>query len=82
MKQFIEAIKTRDLTLIEKEFDKIMEAKKAQIIESQRVEIASSIMIEGEEEKDLDDEKDMEDEDDEDEDEDRKDDKKDKEDDE
>ncbi|ASJ80248.1 prohead [Escherichia phage ECD7] len=29
MKQFIEAIKTRDLTLIEKEFDKIMEAKKA-----------------------------------------------------
>lgn len=72
MKQFIEAIKTRDLTLIEKEFDKIMEAKKAQIIESQRVEIASSIMIEGEE--------DMEDEDDEDED--RKDDKKDKEDDE
>ena len=41
MKQFIEAIKTRDLTLIEKEFDKIMEAKKAQIIESQRVEIAS-----------------------------------------
>lgn len=80
MKQFIEAIKTRDLTLIEKEFDKIMEAKKAQIIESQRVEIASSIMIEGEEEKDLDDEKDMEDEDDEDED--RKGDKKDKEDDE
>ncbi|AAQ15395.1 gp67 prohead core protein [Escherichia phage RB49] len=76
MKQFIEAIKTRDLTLIEKEFDKIMEAKKAQIIESQRVEIASSIMIEGEEEKDRDDE-DMEDED-----EDRKDDKKDKEDDE
>lgn len=72
MKQFIEAIKTRDLTLIEKEFDKIMEAKKAQIIEYQRVEIASSIMIEGEE--------DMEDEDDEDED--RKDDKKDKEDDE
>ena len=56
MKQFIEAIKTRDLTLIEKEFDKIMEAKKAQIIESQRVEIASSIMIEGEEEKDRDDE--------------------------
>ncbi|USL84065.1 putative prohead core protein [Escherichia phage W115] len=75
MKQFIEAIKTRDLTLIEKEFDKIMEAKKAQIIESQRVEIASSIMIEGEEEKDRDDEEDMEDEDDED-------DKKDKEDDE
>lgn len=67
MKQFIEAIKTRDLTLIEKEFDKIMEAKKAQIIESQRVEIASSVMIEGEE--------DMDDEDDED-------DKKDKEDDE
>ena len=80
MKQFIEAIKTRDLTLIKKEFDKIMEAKKAQIIESQRVEIASSIMIEGEEEKDRDDEEDMEDEDDEDED--RKDDKKDKEDDE
>lgn len=80
MKQFIEAIKTRDLTLIEKEFDKIMEAKKAQVIESQRVEIASSIMIEGEEEKDRDDEKDMDDEDDEDED--RKDDKKDKEDDE
>lgn len=80
MKQFIEAIKTRDLTLIEKEFDKIMEAKKAQIIESQRVEIASSIMIEGEEEKYRDDEEDMEDEDDEDED--RKDDKKDKEDDE
>lgn len=80
MKQFIEAIKTRDLTLIEKEFDKIMEAKKAQIIEYQRVEIASSIMIEGEEEKDRDDEEDMEDEDDEDED--RKDDKKDKEDDE
>ena len=76
MKQFIEAIKTRDLTLIEKEFDKIMEAKKAQIIESQRVEIASSIMIEGEEEKDRDDE-DMDYED-----EDRKDDKKDKEDDE
>lgn len=73
MKQFIEAIKTRDLTLIEKEFDKIMEAKKAQIIESQRVEIASSIMIEGEEEKDRDDEEDTEDED-------RKDDKKDKED--
>lgn len=69
MKQFIEAIKTRDLTLIEKEFDKIMEAKKAQIIESQRVEIASSVMIEGEEEKDRDDEDD-------------KDDKKDKEDDE
>ena len=69
MKQFIEAIKTRDLTLIEKEFDKIMEAKKAQIIESQRVEIASSVMIEGEEEKDRDDEDD----------EDRKDDKKDKE---
>lgn len=72
MKQFIEAIKTRDLTLIEKEFDKIMEAKKAQIIESQRVEIASSVMIEGEEEKNRDDEDD----------EDRKDDKKDKEDDE
>lgn len=80
MKQFIEAIKTRDLTLIEKEFDKMMEAKKAQIIESQRVEIASSVMIEGEEEKDRDDEEDMDDEDDEDED--RKDDKKDKEDDE
>lgn len=55
MKQFIEAIKTRDLTLIEKEFDKIMEAKKAQLIESQRVEIASSVMIEGEEEKEHDD---------------------------
>ncbi|QEG05465.1 prohead core protein [Shigella phage JK32] len=55
MEKFIEAIKTRDLTLIEKEFDKIMEAKKAQIIESQRVEIASSVMIEGEEEKDHDD---------------------------
>ena len=75
MKQFIEALKTRDLTLIEKEFDKIMEAKKALIIESQRVEIASSVMIEGEEEKDRDDEEDMDDEDDED-------DKKDKEDDE
>lgn len=72
MEKFIEAIKTRDLTLIEKEFDKIMEAKKAQLIESQRVEIASSVMIEGEEEKEHDD--------DEDEEEDREDDEKDKED--
>lgn len=69
MKQFIEAIKTRDLTLIEKEFDKIMESVKANFIENLRVEIASSVMIEGEEEKDR-------------EDDDREDDEKDKEDDE
>lgn len=72
MKQFIEAIKTRDLTLIEKEFDKIMESVKANFIENLRVEIASSVMIEGEEEKDRED----------DEDEDHEDDEKDKEDDE
>lgn len=73
MKQFIEAIKTRDLTLIEKEFDKIMESVKANFIENLRVEIASSVMIEGEEEKDREDDED---------DDDREDDEKDKEDDE
>lgn len=51
MKELLEAIKTRDLTLIEKQFDKIMEEKKTQIIESERVAIAASVMIEGEEEK-------------------------------
>lgn len=66
MKELLEAIKTRDLTLIEKQFDKIMEEKKTQIIESERVAIAASVMIEGEEEKEPeeDDEDDSEDKDD------------------
>lgn len=49
MKTFIDAIKTRDLTLIEKEFTKIMEAKKEKLLGEQKVAIASSIVIEGEE---------------------------------
>lgn len=67
MKTFIEAIKTRDLTLIEKEFSKIMEAKKSELLEKQRVKVASSVIIEGEEIED--DEEDPEDDEDEDKDE-------------
>ena len=47
--ELIEAFKSRDLTLIEKLCGKIMEAKKAALIEAERVAIASSVMIEGEE---------------------------------
>lgn len=58
MKNFIEAIKAKDLTLVEKEFSTLMEGIKEKLIAERRVELASSVMIEGEEREDDDQEDD------------------------
>lgn len=56
MEDLIEAIKSNDLVAVRKAFGTLMTEKKASLIEARKIEIARSIMIEGEEAKDDEDE--------------------------
>lgn len=72
MDDLIQAIASKDIVKTKNFFNEAMKEKVSNIIEQRKVEIASSVMIEGEEkpqddDEDEDDEEDLEDEDDEDE---------------
>lgn len=54
MEDLIEAIKSNDLVAVKKAFAPLMAEKTTSLIEARKIEIAQSVMIEGEEPKDED----------------------------
>lgn len=58
MEDLIEAIKSNDLVAVRKAFSTLMTEKKTSLIEERKVEIARSVMIEGEEAEDDEDDED------------------------
>lgn len=56
MEDLIEAIKSNDLVAVRKAFAPLLAEKTASLIEARKIEIARSIMIEGEEPEEEDDE--------------------------
>lgn len=58
MEQLIEAIKSNDLVKAKKAFGAIMSERKLSLVESRKLEIARSVLIEGEESEEDDQEKD------------------------
>lgn len=63
MESFIEAVKNNDLVSAKKAFGELMSEKKNALIEEEKIVIAKSIVIEGEEKSEKDDPEDDEDDD-------------------